>query len=264
MSNFLVKANEIAQEAGEVLLHYWGKLSNIQQKTFTWDLVTEADQESEDIILGRIKEFFPDHSILSEEAGEHLAGRSDYCWIVDPLDGTTNYTHQYPWVSISIALLKNGIPIVGVVYNPIMQELFLCAKGEGSTLNGKPIKVSKVTSLDHGLLATGFAYDRTKNADNNYAEFCHITSHSQGVRRGGSAALDLAYVAAGRLDAYWERGLKPWDIAAGVLLIEEAGGSVSSYEGTPLILDTGRLIASNGHLHQILIHELKTVKEAKK
>lgn len=217
--HFLEEATKMAQEAGKVLQKYWGKLSHIRQKEFFWDLVTEADQESEDIILGRIKELYPDHSILSEEAGKHLSNHNEYCWIVDPLDGTTNYTHQYPMVSISIALLKNGIPIIGVIYNPIMQELFLGEKGKGASLNGSPIHVSKINSLDKGLLATGFAYDRKENSDNNYTEFCHITHHSQGVRRGGSAALDLAYVAAGRLDGYWERGLKPWDIAAQVYFL---------------------------------------------
>ncbi len=255
--HFLTEATTMAEEAGQILQKYWGKLSHIQQKGFSWDLVTEADQESEDLILGRIKELFPDHSILSEEAGEHLFDQSEYCWVVDPLDGTTNYTHQYPMVSISIALLQNQVPIVGVIYNPIMQELFLGEKGKGATLNGTAIHVSNVASLEMGLLSTGFAYDRKENPDNNYAEFCHITNLSQGVRRGGSAALDLAYVAAGRLDGFWERGLNPWDIAAGVLLVEEAGGTVSSYEGTPLILDTGRLVASNSHLHQELISALK-------
>lgn len=257
MNHYLNKATEIAKEAGEVLCNYWGKLLNIQEKTFGWDLVTEADQESEDIILGRLKESFPGHAILSEEAGEHLIEQSSYCWIVDPLDGTTNYTHQYPLVSISIALLHEGIPIVGVVYNPIMQELFQAVQKKGAFLNSQPIRVSNVKSLDKSLLSTGFAYDRKLNPANNYAEFCHITHISQGVRRGGSAAIDLAYVAAGRLDGYWERGLKPWDIAAGVLLIEEAGGKITSYQGEPLDIGSGRLIATNGLIHNELIRELQ-------
>lgn len=256
MSDYLEKATTIAKEAGEVLHHYWGKLSNIQQKGFNWDLVTEADQESEDIILGRIKEFFPDHAILSEEAGEHLIDQSPYCWVVDPLDGTTNYTHQYPFVSISIALMHEGSPIVGVVYNPIMNELFQGERGKGCTLNQKSLKVSTVETLEKSLLSTGFAYDRQTNPDTNYAEFCHITHISQGVRRGGSAAIDLAYVAAGRLDGYWERGLNPWDIAAGILLIEEAGGTVTAYDGQPVQINSGRLVTSNGKIHQELLSEL--------
>ncbi len=260
MDHYLSKATEIAKEAGEILRSYWGKLSNIQEKTYGWDLVTEADQESEDIILGRLKEYFPDHSILSEESGEHLADQSAYCWVVDPLDGTTNYTHQYPLVSISIALLHEGIPIIGIVYNPIMEELFQSVRKQGSFLNNQPITVSSVKSLDKSLLSTGFAYDRKLNPDNNYAEFCRITHISQGVRRGGSAAIDLAYVAAGRLDGYWERGLNPWDIAAGVLLIEEAGGKVSSYEGKSLDLNTGRLVATNGLIHNELIKKLQNTR----
>lgn len=258
MTNYLEKATAIAEEAGEVLRHYWGKLSNVQQKGFSWDLVTEADQESEDIILGRIKEYFPDHAILSEEAGEHLIDQSPYCWVVDPLDGTTNYTHQYPFVSISIALMHKGTPIAGVVYNPIMNELFQGEKGKGSTLNQQPLKVSKVETLEKSLLSTGFAYDRQTNPDTNYAEFCHITHITQGVRRGGSAAIDLAYVAAGRLDGYWERGLNPWDIAAGILLIEEAGGTVTAYDGQAVEINSGRLVTSNGKIHQELLNELKS------
>jgi myo-inositol-1(or 4)-monophosphatase len=256
MQSHLERATEIAKEAGQVLINYWGKLTNIRQKDYTWDLVTEADQESEDIILGRIKQWYPDHAILSEEAGEHLTDQSPYLWVVDPLDGTTNYTHQYPFVSISIALLHHGKPIVGVVYNPILQELFQAEQGKGAHLNGQSIHVSKIKNLNQCLLSTGFAYDRIDNPENNYSEFCHMTQVSQGVRRGGSAAIDLAYVAAGRLDGYWERGLNSWDIAAGVLLIEEAGGKVTSYEGDPVVLESGRLVSSNGLIHDDLISEL--------
>ena len=256
MTNYLETATQIAQEAGEVLRHYWGKLSNVQQKGFSWDLVTEADQESEDIILGRLKEHFPNHAILSEEAGEHLIDESPYCWVVDPLDGTTNYTHQYPFVSISIALMHKGAPIIGVIYNPIMNELFQGEKGKGATFNQIKMEVSNIGSLDRSLLSTGFAYDRQTNPDNNYAEFCHITHITQGVRRGGSAAIDLAYVAAGRLDGYWERGLNAWDIAAGVLLIEEAGGKVTAYNGQKVDVSSGRLVATNGNIHTQLLEEL--------
>ncbi len=261
MPDYLNHATESALQAGEVLKKYWGKLLNIKQKGFAWDLVTEADDESERVILDLLKNLYPTHSICSEEYGILENADSDYCWMVDPLDGTTNYTHQYPWVSISIALLFKGAPIAAVVYNPIMQELFQASKGKGALLNGKRIQVSQVASLEHSLLATGFAYDRKENTDNNYVEFCHITQHSQGVRRGGSAALDLAYVAAGRLDGFWERGLKTWDIAAGVLLIEEAGGKVTSYEGQPVDLATGRLLASNGNIHEALIKELKQARQ---
>lgn len=252
------KAIAIALHAGKILRSYWGNLSDVKHKSTYWDLVTEADLASEAYIIRAIKESFPDHSILSEEAGLYkqvLASR--YEWLIDPLDGTTNFTHQYPMFSISMGLLEDGIPTLGIVYNPISDELFVASKGKGATLNQKAIHVSSSNALEESLLSTGFAYDRKETKENNYAEFCHITNISQGVRRGGSAALDLAFVAAGRLDGYWERGLKPWDTAAGVVLVQEAGGVCSSYEGESIDLVSGRLIASNGKIHQILINELK-------
>ncbi len=256
MKNFLQIATEAAKSGGIILEKYWGKLSKIEQKKYSWDLVTEADKESEQKILEILHREFPTHTLLGEESGLQMMQGADYVWVVDPLDGTTNYTHQYPMVSVSIGLLHKGQPIIGVVYNPIHQELFQAAQGLGATLNEQKIAVSKVDSLKSSLLATGFAYDRVTTPDNNYNEFFHITHHSQGVRRCGSAALDLAYVAAGRLDGFWERGLKPWDIGAGVILIREAGGTVTSYEDTPLILESGRILATNGLIHKTLSKEL--------
>jgi myo-inositol-1(or 4)-monophosphatase len=263
LKSYLDFATQIAWKSGKILDKFWGTLSDIQEKNFAWDLVTEADKESEELIIQHIRKQFPDHDILSEEAGLHQTDGSEFTWIVDPLDGTTNYTHQYPMVSISIALTHRSKPIVGIVYNPILEEMFAASSGQGCFFNGKQVQVSKVSTLAYSLLATGFAYDRKETSENNYAEFCHITHLSQGVRRGGSAAIDLAYVAAGRLDGFWERGLNPWDIAAGILLIQEAGGLVTSYEGEPLILDSGRLLASNGLIHSQLIEELKKVKDGK-
>lgn len=260
-SHYLKIATEAAETGGEILKKYWGKLANVQHKKYSWDLVTEADKESEESILNILKQNFPTYRILSEEAGLHEAGEEESIWVVDPLDGTTNYTHQYPLVSISIALVKRDKPVVGVVFNPIMNELFQATAASGTTLNGKPVSVSAIDTLDYSLLSTGFAYDRHQTEDNNYTEFCHITQISQGVRRGGSAALDLAYVAAGRLDGYWERGLNAWDIAAGALLVQQAGGKATSYEGDPLILESGRILATNGAIHQTLIYELKKVRE---
>ena len=256
MNHFLEIATQAAQAGGMILEKYWGKLSNIEQKTFHWDLVTEADKESEKVIFDILKKEFPTHTLLGEETGLQEIEGTDYTWVVDPLDGTTNYTHQYPMVSISIALLHKGEPIIGVVYNPIHHELYQAAKGQGATLNRKTITVSKTESLQFSLLATGFAYDRRDTTDNNYLEFFHITHQSQGVRRAGSAALDLAYVAAGRLDGFWERGLQPWDMAAGVVLVREAGGKVSSYENEPFILESGRILATNGIIHHTLSQEL--------
>lgn len=261
LKDFSKFAEMCAVKSGSILKKFWGSLRDIRQKGFSWDVVTEADLASEAVIIKEISEAFPDHTVLSEEAGLLKKGSSEYAWVIDPLDGTTNYTHQYPIVSVSIALLYRDKPVVGVVYNPILEEMFVASLGNGSWLNKNRISVSKITVLEKSLLATGFAYDRKDFSENNYAEFCHITHLSQGVRRGGSAAIDLAYVAAGRLDGYWERGLNPWDIAAGVLLIEEAGGKVTSYEGTDLILESGRILATNGVIHNLLAKELKKVRE---
>lgn len=253
------KAVAIALKAGEILRSYWGNVSEVKTKQFYWDLVTEADLASESFIINALKNEFSEHSILSEEAGLIPGASSSHQWVIDPLDGTTNFTHQYPMIAISIGLLIDQVPEVAVVYNPITGELFSASKGRGATLNGKAIHVSSISQLEQSLLGTGFAYDRKETKENNYAEFCHITNISQGVRRGGSAALDLAYVAAGRLDGYWERGLKPWDLAAGILLVQEAGGLYTSYEGEPAILDSGRILATNGKIHSLLKDELKTI-----
>jgi myo-inositol-1(or 4)-monophosphatase len=261
--DFLSIAAKAALEGGKILKKYWGKVKNVREKTFTGDLVTEADKESEEVIIRLLNEHYPTHTILSEEGGLYKAKDEEFSWVIDPLDGTTNYTHQYPFVAVSIGFLRHGKPIVGAVFNPITDEMFLAAKGKGAFLNGNPIKVSKVKFLNQSLLATGFAYDRRETLDNNYTEFCFLTHLSHGVRRVGSAALDLAYVAAGRLEGFWERGLNPWDIAAGVVLIEEAGGKVSSYEGEELILNSGRILASNGLIHENLILELKKAHEGR-
>lgn len=213
--------------------------------------MTEADKQSEEKIISHITKNCPSHSILSEEAGKHETD-SDYTWIIDPLDGTTNYTHQYPLVCVSIGLVYRNTPIIGVIFNPIYDEMYQGGLELGATLNGKPIHVSKTPTLHTSLLATGFAYDRNANPDNNLREFCHITNITQGVRRGGAAALDLASVAAGRLDGFWESGLQSWDIAAGALLIKEAGGQITDYGLEPLDIASGRILATNGHIHQEL------------
>lgn len=249
---YLKVAVEAAKKGSKVLLKYWGKLKSIQHKTFSWDLVTEADKESEREIISFIQHHFPHHSILAEESGKQEASDQDNVWCIDPLDGTTNYTHQFPLFCVSIALLLKGRPIVGVVYNPIYEELFCAAQGQGATLNGKPISVSNVQTLEKSLLVTGFSYDRKATAENNYKEFCYLTHLSQGVRRCGSAALDLANVAAGRLDGYWERGLQPWDISAGVVLVQEAGGVVTQYDNSSVNIHAGRILATNGHIHEEL------------
>lgn len=258
----LKEAIEIALLAGEKLKSYWGKIAKVESKSYFWDLVTEADVASEQVILQELKKRFPSHDVLSEEAGFKEQTDHSYQWMVDPLDGTTNFTHQFPMVSISIGLLYQGTPIIGVVYNPILNELFEGAIGLHACLNGEPLSVSKVDSINQSLLATGFAYDRKETKDNNFAEFCRLTNMTQGVRRLGSAALDLAFVAAGRLDGYWERGLKPWDMAAGIVLVRQAGGEITSYEEGPIDLSSGRILATNGRLHKLLSAELQAAKSA--
>ena len=260
LETFLDVATEAALSAGAILQSFWGNLKSVQEKGRPGDLVTEADAAAEAAVITLLKRHFPEHQILAEESGHQGSKSSQFLWAIDPLDGTTNYAHQYPFSATSIALLINGIPQVGVIFDPFHQELFRAASGLGATRNRQPINVSQTSALSQSLLVTGFAYDRRETVDNNYAEFCHFTHLTQGVRRGGAASLDLAYVACGRLDGYWERGLSPWDIAAGIVLVQEAGGQVSAYNQTPLDLSSGRILASNGHLHEALSTELLKVK----
>ena len=228
LQRFLDIATEAASAGGAVLQHYWGNLSDIRQKGRPGDLVTEADKAAEKEVLAVLRRHLPNHAVLAEESGS-LGNQTDgLLWAVDPLDGTTNYTHQYPFCGCSVGLLIDGKPAVGAIFDPVHNHLFRAASGLGATCNREPISVSSTASLSESLLVTGFAYDRRETIDNNYAEFCHLTHLTQGVRRGGAASIDLAYVACGRLDGYWERGLSPWDLAAGVILVEEAGGSVTA------------------------------------
>lgn len=261
LSSLVQLAEALAEAGGSVLKTFWGKTYHSRDKEQVGNIVTEADEASEKQIFSLLKKECPQHQILSEESGALNKGSSDYLWIIDPLDGTVNYSHQYPIVSVSVALAHKGKVVIGIVYNPILNEWFQAVRGQGAYFNEQPLSVSKVDCIEKSLLATGFAYDRRETKDNNYAEFSHLTNESQGVRRGGSAALDLAYVAAGKFDGYWERGIQPWDVAAGSLLVEEAGGKVSGYDGSRLDLNSGRILASNALLHEKLITELKKVKE---
>lgn len=256
LKSFLEFAHLLAEEAGEIIRKGWNGSFKIYEKGTGGDLVTDVDLAAEAAIFDRIRSKYPSHGTLGEESGGTSPLDKGYLWVVDPLDGTTNFSHRFPFVAVSIALLKEGEPIVGIVHNPILNELFSAVKGGGTTFQGKTAKVSTLSSLPKSLLATGFAYDRKETGDNNYREFCHMTTVSQGVRRAGAAALDLAGVAVGRFEGYWERGLKPWDVAAGILLVSEAGGKVTSYEGKALDLSSGRVLASNGLIHQEMIEEL--------
>ncbi|MDB9527215.1 inositol monophosphatase family protein [Oscillatoria sp. CS-180] len=260
LQRYLEIATEAALAGGGVLQSYWGKLENIEQKGRPGDLVTEADKAAEAAVLDVIRRHLSDHPILAEESGAigELAN-SPFLWAIDPLDGTTNYTHQYPFSAVSVGLLIDGYPRVGAIFDPFHEDLFRAAQGQGATLNRQFIQVSKTSKLADSLLVTGFAYDRREQVDNNYAEFCHLTHLTQGVRRGGAASLDLAYVACGRLDGYWERGLSPWDLAAGVVLVEEAGGQVTAYDETSFDIQSGRILATNGRIHTILSQVLQQI-----
>lgn len=257
ISTYLDTALLAARAGGAVLSHYWGKQLAIAQKSRSGDLVTQADKESEAEIIKVIQRHYPDHGIFAEESGKSNAQDHQYQWVIDPLDGTTNYAHGYPQAAVSIGLNINGIPSVGVVYNPMRNELWSAGKGLGATLNGTRIHVSDTEELKDSLLVTGFAYDRRETDDNNYAEFCYLTHLTQGVRRAGSASLDLCELAGGRLDGYWERGLQPWDLLAGVLIVREAGGFVTAYDGSEFNIETGRILATNGKIHDALKVALK-------
>jgi myo-inositol-1(or 4)-monophosphatase len=258
LQNFLDIATESVLAAGAILEDLYGNLEAIAEKGRPGDLVTEADKKAESTILEILARHCPDHAILAEESG-YLGDQTanPYLWAIDPLDGTTNYAHGYPIACVSVGLMIGGIPQVGAIYNPFRRELFRGAKGLGATLNRRPIRVSQTATLEKSLLVSGFAYDRRETLDNNYAEFCHLTHLTQGVRRSGSAALDLADVACGRLEGYWERGIKAWDIVAGVVILEEAGGTVTSYDNDALDIQSGRILATNGLIHQELSRSLR-------
>jgi myo-inositol-1(or 4)-monophosphatase len=247
-------AIQTARDAGRILAERMGRSIQITNKGDI-DLVTEADLAAERLIVERIKSYYPRHAILAEESGSsHLEGqpKSEYLWIVDPLDGTTNYAHGYPCFCVSIALEHNGVLEIGVIYDPTRDETFAAERGEGATLNGRRIRVSEIDDLNRAMLCTGFPYDVRDRGD--FARhFANFIMHAQAVRRDGSAALDLAYVACGRFDGFWEEGLRPWDVAAGVLLIEEAGGRVSRYDGTAFDIYTPPIIVSNGLLHDEML-----------
>jgi myo-inositol-1(or 4)-monophosphatase len=247
MNEYLSFATTIAREAGLLLK---GRLNDRHTIDFKGeiDIVTEADRLSESLIIAAIHSRWPHHDIQSEESAAILKGSS--CrWVVDPLDGTTNYAHGYPVFSVSIALESEGEINLGVVFNPMLDEMFVAEKGRGAFLNGRPLSVSGTTRLSHGLLATGFPYDIRSSENNNINYFIEMAKKARAIRRAGSAALDLAYVAAGRFDGFWELKLQPWDMAAGSLLVREAGGLVTDLFGAPFSLLSPHVLASNGILH---------------
>lgn len=244
-----------ASQAGERIVRQLGQVRQIRKKGAI-DLVTEADTESERVILEVLRTAFPDHSVLTEEEGE-LAGRADRCWIVDPLDGTTNFAHGLGLFAVSIAFQLEGVCRLGVVLAPAQGELFVAAQGAGATLNGKPIGVSETRAVGESLLVTGFPYNFPTIWEAVNQRFGRCLAASQGVRRLGSAALDLCYVACGRFDAFWEQNLQPWDTAAGALIVAEAGGRVTDFADRPFEARFKEILATNRHIHTPMLELLK-------
>ncbi|NPV83353.1 MAG: inositol monophosphatase [Candidatus Aminicenantes bacterium] len=251
---FLPAARKAALEAGRYLLEGLSQAKRVTYKGQV-DLVTSFDRRSEEIIYDRLSRAFPGHSFLAEEEIKRDRD-SDYCWLVDPLDGTTNYAHGLPVFCVSVALAFRNEIILGLVYDPSREELYSATRGRGAYLNGKPIRVSKTRKLDRSLLATGFPYDVRTSQDNNLDHFANFAIRAQAIRRLGSAALDLCYVACGRFDGYWEKKLKPWDLAAGALLVEEAGGRVTDLAGKKFRLPGPHIVASNGYIHRSMLEIL--------
>ena len=252
-------AKSSAERGGQELMRHYGRLSTVQSKGRAGDLVTNADLAAEAIVLEALRNETPEIAILAEESGSE--GEQDGLrWCIDPLDGTTNFAHGYPFFATSIGLTFRQQPILGAICVPFLGETFWGAPGLGVFCNAKPISTTDCCNLADSLLVTGFAYDRHTRLDNNYAEFCWFTHRTHGVRRGGAAAVDLAFVAAGRQDGYWERGLSPWDLAAGVALVDLAGGSISGYRGEAFDLCSGRVVAANPTLHALMIQELAQIK----
>ncbi len=238
---------ETAREAGAFLRERIDECHTVEYKGDI-NLVTEADHLSEALIIKRIRSRFPEHGILAEESPETVNG-THFRWIIDPLDGTTNYAHGYPVFCVSIALELEGTIRLGAVYNPMLNEMFIAERGAGAFLNGRRLAVSRTAELSHSLLATGFPYDLREDRNNNINYFEVMALNAQAVRRAGAAALDLAYIAAGRFDGFWELKLMPWDMAAGCLLVEEAGGVVTDLQGGPFTLISPHILASNGLIH---------------
>jgi myo-inositol-1(or 4)-monophosphatase len=247
-------AVEAALAAGHILKERADSIGKIQYKGEI-DPVTEIDLLCEKAVIGRIQKTFSDHAFLAEESGA-TEGDADHLWIIDPLDGTVNYAHGYPCYCVSIGYQFKGEVVVGVVYNPCLDELFVAEKGQGATLNGKSISVSTTTDLKQSLLATGFPYDIRESSDNNLDHFQKFIKACQAIRRPGSAALDLCYTAMGRFEGFWELKLHPWDYAAGWLMIEEAGGKMTRFDGSPFQMGDRSILSSNGHIHKAMVDVL--------
>jgi myo-inositol-1(or 4)-monophosphatase len=258
MEEFLKAAVGAARAAGSLILENWNRHKEIRYKSAI-DLVTPVDHASEERIVSILHDRFPGHSILAEEKTSLSGSQSNYRWIIDPLDGTTNFAHTYPHFSVSIALERDGEMIVGVVHDPVRRETFQATKGAGAFLNGSPVHVSETAELERALLATGFPYDRRENADYYLAFFKRFMVSTQGTRRNGSAALDLCYVACGRVDGFWELKLHAWDTAAGSLIVREAGGTITDFSGNNFSVWQDETLASNGLIHAEMLRAVQQV-----
>jgi len=253
---FLETAERIAREAGAVLLHHFHQGIAFDMKG-DFDLVTAADKASEKLIVDRLTARFPEHGIIAEEGGGH-SSPSEYRWYVDPLDGTTNFAHGYPMFNVTLALQRGDEMIAGVIYDPLHDEMFRAGLGSGAYLNDARISVSGAGRLHDSLVSTGFpSHNRAKNFNIHFYHQMAMSTH--GVRRGGSAAIDLAYVACGRLDAFWEFGLKPWDLAAGALMVTEAGGAATDMKGESFKIGAPHLLCTNGHVHSETLQQFSEI-----
>jgi myo-inositol-1(or 4)-monophosphatase len=248
--SYLETAAEIAREAGSLLSHYFERRVVAERKG-EYDLVTDADRASESLVVERLRSHFPSHAIIAEE-GSGIETASEYRWYVDPLDGTTNFAHGYPVFNVTLGLERAGEPIAGVIYDPVRQEMFAAERGAGAYLNSRRIRVSQVNHLAEALFSTGFP-NRKRSGNYNIHFYHQLAMATHGVRRSGSAAIDLAYVACGRLDGFWEFGLNPWDMAAGRLIVAEAGGRYTDMKGQPHNLKSAHLMADNGLIHDELL-----------
>jgi myo-inositol-1(or 4)-monophosphatase len=263
---FLDTAIRAAKAAGKVLRKFFATEIRIDYKGEV-NLVTEADRAAEAVIVRTIRKRFPGHRFLAEEGGEHATPESigsDHKWIVDPLDGTTNFAHSFPMFCVSIGLETRGEIVLGIVYDPLREELFLAEKGKGATLNGRRIHVSKTEKLTAGLIVTGFAYDVRQDLMNNLDHFANFSLRVQGVRRTGSAALDLCYVACGRFDGFWEMKLSPWDTAAGFLIAAEAGATVTDFGNHPYQIYLKEILATNGKIHREMVEVLESARRPRR
>ena len=245
-----------AKEAGKIILEYFDGAFKIDHKEGINNLVTEVDNLAEDKIIKVIRSVFPSHSIISEEVGE-LIKDSDYQWIIDPIDGTVNFAHGIPICCVSIGLMYKSDMLMGAVYNPMMNELFFAEKGRGATLNGLPIKVSAKTNFKTAFLVTGFPYNWPDGAEHPIKVFERMVLEGLPVRRLGSAAIDLCWVACGRFDGFWEYNLQAWDVAAGYLIVKEAGGRVTNFDGAECTVFEKQTLATNGHIHEAMVSVIK-------